>query len=195
MCKIIIIEGTDRVGKSSVITGICEHYQYDNVFVRHCGKPPKNVHLDNVYKWQMNAFIKEGELANYIQGLEKNEYQYYENVLIYNRYYLGEYVYGVMFREYPKDFISSRIKFFEETYVDARNTFLITLVADPEFILRNEDGNSFSKNLEQKTTEIELFKEIHEKSIIKNKLAVKVDKDGKFLPKEQILNTILNFIK
>jgi thymidylate kinase len=193
--KIIICEGTDRVGKSSLIEGICKHYEYDNVNIRHLGKPPKTVDKDDVYKWQMSCFIKEGELAHNICAMEFNEHTYYENKIIYNRYYQGEYVYGIMFRDYKKEFITHRLNEFEKQYIIPHNTHLITMIGDPTFLLDQEDGNSFSQNLEQKTQEIELFKEIHEKSIIKNKLLLRVDQDGKYLSKEQLLNTVLEFIK
>ena len=194
--KTIIIEGTDRVGKSSIIKGICEHYEYDNVMVRHCGKPPKSVSKDEVYKWQMRCFIKEGDLSRQIASLEDSEHAYYENRIIYNRYYPGEFVYGVMFRDYKKEFILYKLIEFEKQYAMSENTYLITMVGDPVFLLQQEDGNSFSQNLEQKTQEIELFKEIHDNSIVPNKLVLRVDNGiGEYLPKEQLLNTVLEFIK
>jgi len=194
--KTLIIEGLDRTGKSTLIEGICKFYEYDNIMVRHCGKPPKKIKLDEVYKWQMQCFIKEGKLNEYIHNTEFNEFNYYENKIIYNRYYLGEYVYGILYREYKEEFIAHRIKEFESQYINFTNTYLITLIADPEFLMNNEDGNSFAKNLEQKSQEIELFKSIHEKSSIINKLLLRVDNGiGEYLPNEQILNTVLNFIK
>jgi thymidylate kinase len=193
--KTIIIEGTDRTGKSSLIKGICDYYEYDNVIVRHCGKPPKHIPKDAVYQWQMSCFIKEGNLAAQVLLSEFNEHKYYENKIIYNRYYLGEYVYGIMFRDYKKEFISHRLNEFEKQFIDQQDTYLITMAGDPVFLLSQEDGNSFSQNIDQKTQEIELFKEIHEKSIIENKLFLKVDNGiGEYLPKQQLLDTTLNFI-
>lgn len=190
--KTIIIEGLDRCGKNSLITGVCNHFEYDNISIRHCAKPPKNV--DNIYQWQMRCFIKEGELSKNMKTMEDSEHKYYENILIYNRYYPGEYVYGILFRSYDKKFISHRLNEFEKQYIDLENANLITLYADPVFLMNNEDGNSLSQTVEQKTKEIELFKEYHERSLIKNKLLLKVDNEGKFLDKDYLLNTVLNFI-
>jgi len=192
--KNIIIEGTDRTGKSTIIEGICKHYEYDNIVVRHLAKPPKHIHKDEVYKWQMKAFIKEGELAKYLKSLEEDEFNYYENKIIYNRYYLGEYVYGIMFRNYNEDFISHRLSEFEKQYINLSETKLITLVASPEFLMKKEDGNSFSQNIDQKTKEVQLFSEIHDKSLIRDKMILKVDREGVFLPKEHLLKTVLDFI-
>ena len=33
--KLLIIEGGDQLGKSSLIKGLCEHFNYDNVTIRH----------------------------------------------------------------------------------------------------------------------------------------------------------------
>ena len=164
--------------------------------IRHCGKPPKHVDKDDVYIWQMSCFIKEGELAHQLKEMEDDEFCYYENKIIYNRYCYGEYVYGILFRDYNKDFISHRLNEFEKQYIGLYEAHLITMIGDPTFLLSQEDGKSFSQTLEQKTQEIELFKEIHEKSIISNKLLLNVDNGiGKYLPKEQLLNTVLEFIQ
>lgn len=193
--KTVIIEGTDRVGKSSLIEGLCKHFEYDNVFVRHCGKPPKHVSKDNVLDWQLDCFYKEARLAKNIFDMENDELQYYENKIIYNRYYLGEYVYGSMFRNIPKDTILKKLNALEKVLIDVDNTYLVTLVGDPKFLMTQEDGNSFSDSVEKKSTEIGLFVEITEKSLIKNKLVIEVDNgNNQYFPKEQILKSVLDFI-
>ena len=47
--------------------------------------------------------------------------------------------------------------------------YLITLTSNPEFFLKQEDGQSFSKTLEEKTKELSLFLEAFNFSLIKNK--------------------------
>ena len=39
--KLYIVEGGDRLGKSTLISKICQSANYDNVTIRHFGKPPK----------------------------------------------------------------------------------------------------------------------------------------------------------
>lgn len=191
--KTIIVEGLDRVGKNTLIKGICDFYEYDNVHVRHCGKPPRSV--QDPFKWQMFAFMKEGKLSQALRDMELNEYGYFDNKLIFNRYYPGEYVYGIMYRGYTEEFISEKIRIFESQFVDLDTTYLITLIADPDFLMRMEDGKSFATSVGQKEKEVKLFKEVHNLSSIRNKMLISVDENGGFLPKEKILNGVLNFIK
>ena len=127
----------------------------------------------------------------------KGGYRYYDDVVIWNRAHLGEFVYSQMFREGdPKD-LKEKLLTWEEFMLlsDEITIYLITLVADPDFLLNIEDGDSFSQTLEQKTKEVELFKEAHRFSLIENKMVLKVDHDGQFKPKETILDYIISFIK
>jgi thymidylate kinase len=189
--KVLIIEGIDNVGKNSVITSICEHYEYDNVTIRHCGKPPKDVEIP--FSFQTHAFSNEFKIMDKLLDSEKNE-NYYENRIIYNRFYLGEYVYGQMYRNVTPEKILSFIDFFEQRMLQFFDPYLITLYSTPEFAVKVEDGCSISEKIEDKTKEIELFKTIHNHSAINNKLLLKIDNLGEWKSKEEINSTILNFI-
>ena len=208
--KLIIIEGGDRLGKSSLIKGLCEHFNYDNVIIRHFGKPPKDLLSEAALGFQIKTFYQEAELFLQLENSFTKMHSYYDNVVIWNRAHLGEYVYGQMFRnstvisDYP-NFIKKQLLTFEKLYFSKLDdVYLITLTADPGFFCSKEDGNSFSKNLKDKTKELELFKEAHNFSLIPNKLLVKVDKQitelyyngsGQFRPKEDILNEVIKFIE
>jgi len=195
--KHIIIEGGDRLGKSTLIEGISNHFNYDNVSIRHFGKPPK-VFPEGVspLEFQAKCFWKEAHFVEYVRQMEGDEYCYYENIVIWNRAHLGEYVYGQMFRGQDPQELKDYLQGFEmRNLVDKSDeTFLILLTAKPEFFLSKEDGQSFSKNLEEKKRELRLFDEIFELSQIDNKLKIRVDKNGKFRPKDQILGSVLNLM-
>lgn len=190
----IIIEGPDRCGKNTLIKNLCEQFSYDNVVVRHCAKPPRNIGIADVYKWQMRAFIEEGKLSRYLSSMDEREFKYYENLLIHNRYYPGEYVYGIMWRGYRKEFISEKLKVFENTYVNLDSTLLVTLYGDEEFLMSKEDGNSLSQTVQKKREEVDLFLEFHEKSLIRNKLSLKVNNGTDWLNPTDIFNEVLNRI-
>ena len=220
MNKLIIVESGDCLGKTSLIKGLCEHFDYKNVTVRHCDKPPKDLNED-VLMYQLKAFKQEFNLIFSTQTMDK-KYLYHDNIIIYDRFYSGEYVYGQLFRNYTSSVLKKKISDLEKVFLTWLepycDTYLVTLTADPQFFLDRDDGNSFSKNLEQKTQELELFKEAHIFSTIKNKLLVKVDKtvitsDGSieflhthgiknvnketniFREKQEILSDVINFIK
>lgn len=195
--KHIIIEGGDRLGKSTLIESISKHFNFDNVSVRHFGKPPKTFEEgESPLDFQARCFVKEGAMLEFLKQNENDKYGYFENVVIWNRAHLGEYVYGQMFRgEDPKEIKDFLLDFEEQFLLENLETYLILLTADPEFFLSKEDGNSFSQNLDQKTTELRLFDEIFEASSIDKKLRVNVSMDGKFLPKEYVFNKVMHWIK
>ncbi len=123
--------------------------------------------------------------------------------MIWNRSHLGEYVYSQMFRGGNPQFIKEKLIDYEIgwlTYNDL-DTYLITLTADPKFFHSKEDGHSFSQKLEDKTKELELFKEAHEFSMIDHKLLVKVDQPfditgeigSSFKTKKEILDQVIEF--
>jgi len=193
--KHIIIEGGDGLGKDTLIKGLCSHFDYDNIIIRHFGKPPSYYLKDpkqSIY-YQFEQFNKEADLLNCIYDKASI---YYENIVIWNRSHLGEYVYSQMFRGIKEKEIKKRLIVFEDRW-EFNNIprFLITLTADPEFFLSKEDGQSFSKNIEQKTKELQLFREVHFLSKIEKKLLIKVNNGDKFRNKKDILNETLKFIK
>lgn len=199
--KLIILEGGDRLGKSTLIKGICDNFNYDNVCIRHFGKPRGNLDPNNVLDYQFECFNKEKRLLQkFIEVTGGDYYRYFEDIMIWNRSHLGEYVYSQMFRggnaEELKQLLIEWEKFnIKRMYEEDCKVYLITLTADPEFFLSKEDGKSFSKTLNEKSIELKLFNEAHNFSLIKNKLLVKVDSNGEFRGKEEILTEVLNFIK
>jgi hypothetical protein len=129
---------------------------------------------------------------------ELNSHKYYENIVIWNRSHIGERVWGPLYRNTDKDIIANYLQFFETKFLqsDINTTYLIYLYADPEFLVKLEDGNSFSTTSQQKQNELNLFSEAIESSIIKNKLSLKVcDENQQFYSKEHVLTQVLNFIK
>lgn len=202
--KLIILEGGDRLGKSTIIKGLCEHFNYDNVTIRHFGKPPKGLTPDEVLKFQFKAFKKEQKLFYKILDRSINEHSYYPETMIWNRSHLGEYVYSQMFRGGKPEVLKKMLLEYERGFI-SHEVHLITLTASPEFFhSRESDGHELSKTLKEKTKELQLFEEAHEFSIIRPKLLLKVDKEiteleysgpSVFRSKEDILNEVIQFIE
>jgi thymidylate kinase len=209
MNKLIIICGSDRLGKTSLIKGLCEYYDYKNIIIRHCDKPPKNLSAKDTLNFQFKCFKQEFKLITYVNSLD-DKFCYHNNIIIYDRFHLGEYVYSQMFRGGDAKELKKRLIKFEEGFI-SHEVYLITLTADPEFFnSRESDGHELSKTLDQKSKELELFKEAHNFSIVPNKLLLKVDKEVSaykqhredleflentniFRTKEDILNEVLTF--
>jgi thymidylate kinase len=195
--KLIIIEGGDNLGKSLLIEGLCKHFNYDNVNVRHFGKPPKGLTPEEFTDYQVTAFEQEAELVGQTRSMDNSGQKYYDSVIIWNRSHLGEYVYSQMFREGNVEELKAMIAYFEAYTLGVnayKEIYLVTLTADTHFFLSKEDGNSFSQNFEQKKTELNLFNEVHRLSNIYHKHFIKVDYDGQFRDKDEILKEVIDFV-
>lgn len=182
----IIIEGLDRVGKDTLIQNLCNTAQ--NYMVRHFSKPIGETNEEKI-EYQKSDFHSE-----FILSLTRESIHKYPNDLyIWNRAHIGEYVYGRMYRDYDPSWI-----FDLETKMDFDkddSIYLILLYADADFLIQREDGESLSDKLEDRIQEINLFKEAIDKSHIKNKLIIKVNEGNNYKPKDDILNEVLSFIK
>lgn len=196
--KHIIIEGGDRLGKSTLIEGITKHFNHDNVIIRHFSKPPSDIDDVDPFEFQQKCFDKEGFLSKNIHQMDDGVYSYYENILIWNRSHLGEYVYGQMFRGQDKSKMEEYILDYEIRNLSSfdNDIYLVLLSADnAEFFLSKEDGQSLSTNLEQKQKELKMFDEVFELSSISKKIKINVNDGLNYQSKEHILNTVLDFIK
>lgn len=196
--KHILVEGGDGLGKDSLIAGIRKNYRTENFVVRHFGKPPQKFPEGvNPLQYQFTCFSKEAELLNYFRQFEKDEYNYYENIMIWNRTHLGEYVYGQMFRDQDPEKLKKYIYEYELlNLLERDNTYLILLSAsNPEFFLSKEDGHSLSKKINEKEKELKLFNDIYKLTSLDNKLKINVNIKNEFKSKEEVLSNVLDFIK
>lgn len=193
--KHIVIEGGDCLGKNTIIEGLCRVLDYDNISLRHFGKPKKGLSPTDVLDFQFKVFNKEALFVDQVRLLDIDEYGYYNNTVIWNRSHLGEYVYSQMFRGVSAYAIANKIRTFEiNSFSDKDDVYLISLTASPTFFLKQEDGLSLSKTLNEKKREIKLFKTAHELSSIKNKKLLTVNRGKSFKDKDLILGEILEFI-
>lgn len=193
--KIIIVEGTDRTGKDTLINELKN--LGSRVLINHCGKPIGDTH----YEQAMN---QEKLFNGYINDLFNDRYFGICDLVIFNRAWYGEYVYGTLYRERTKEEVNRMISFIEydlNRFNDIINVltvldgvYYIQLVNDSvKLALSNDDGNSISNDKGNILKEIELFKEVYELSNINKKL-IKVNDGDEFRSKEDILNEVLNFI-
>jgi thymidylate kinase len=194
--KIIIIEGTDNVGKDTVIKRL--EAEFINCAVVHCEKPPHATSKEQAL-YQQSSFIN--LMANTL-------YQYIaysklgigdEFAMIHNRSWYGEYVYGCMYRDNDPTFVKHMIKTLETALnnsIKPNDLCFITLLSDNmEFLSRNEDGLSLSSGKQDLIKlETERFKEIHNASIIKNKHIVYVNDGNKFRHPDDIYKEVLGYI-
>lgn len=194
--KIIIIEGTDRTGKDTLINELKNLYSH--TLIIHCGKPfGKTLEEQN---------LNQDALFNsYINKLYNENYYGVCDLIIFNRAWYGEYVYGTLYRNRQKDDVFNMINDIEQDiklfindnskfYTKLENVYYVQLINNStELALKNDDGNSISNDENNIMKETSLFYEIFEKSQLNKKLIV-VNDGNKFRDKNDILNEVLDFV-
>ena len=192
--KLIIIEGTDNVGKDTVINQLLDRYKDAKVY--HCEKP-KSKDAKEAAKEQYNSFLslaKENVKSNY-------------ETIIHNRSWYGEYVYGVKYRNNNEKEVKKSILEFENIILDSSyDVCLIMLLSNnSDFLVKNDDGLSISKaKKELIEDETKRFEDIFRFSTIPNKRIIYVNEGENWKTKEgkmkkvdciQISNALLEHVK
>jgi thymidylate kinase len=180
MSKLIIIEGTDNVGKDTQQNLIIEKLN-DLVFHKiHYSSLPFKTDVEKHFTYSNTMYDDMFKLM--LSAKEKNIN------IIFNRSHLGETVYGPLYRNYSGDYVFD----IEKNYVDElrNDLYLITLTNDPHTIWNRDDGKSFYKNEEGIRAEVEGFTRAHRLSKIKNKLMLNVGTASA----DEISNIIIDFL-
>lgn len=174
--KLIIIEGCDNLGKSTLIANLVKYYSQNyNVLVKHSGKPT-NKNMDPLRE-QQEYFINEtNNLHIYKHTIEAHEKK--ETIVIYDRFVQGEYVWGSIYRKYSLDDIKH--KCIEPVMknltfnIGQSNIVSILLDASSYFIYYNDDGYSFCSH-ENMDSAIKLINQ--QRDIFKNVMT-----DDEYIP-------------
>ena len=200
--KIIILEGVDNLGKSTVARALADFYAKEGYGV---------VSIHCVAKTDFDW------LARDICEMESNEYRSVENgsfknetLLILDRSWKDEYVYGPIYRRKTKGEMIRRIHDIvvpiRKKPVDWRaNIYEILLESDPDFAIGNDDDKSYYSGMEydDKVNRVEYEMSMFREAMSVNeffldgdhKINVKVDHDGKFRPLSDITGQITGRIK
>jgi len=186
--KLIIIEGTDQCGKDTLINSLSQDYAH--TIKRHWGYPIGKTNEEKT-AYQINFFNWEFQLYNILQTASNDIND--NSVIIWNRSHIGEFVYGTLYRNSnPETWVMNLEKKFCFDLAD--NIYLVCLYADPEFIVSQDDGQSYSARLEDKKLEDNKFFDACEASSIQKKLYLKVNEGIEYKSQQDILNTVSNFI-
>ena len=186
--KIIIVEGPDNTGKNTLINNIIDTNNI--VKIIHCGTPKSK---EDPYKEQKDLFKKLTNMA--ISEYRANE----TNVVVFNRFYQGEYVYGQMYRNIShvkiKQFINNLEDVLKANIFEEDLYYVQLLSSSPKLLIRNDDGKSLSGADEAKIQkEIKLFENIFDASKIMKKKRIYINKDDCFRDRHDILNEFNEFI-
>ncbi|MBO6271741.1 hypothetical protein J6O48_03055 [bacterium] len=181
--KLIIIEGLDNTGKTTLINRLTKVFDLTNKIhehdlsyekitykIIHMHKPPTNItDNDEANLYQQKVY---NDIINELQEL-CGKYTY----IFLDRAWLSEYVYGQLYRNRNKlEIVENNIAIENEILaMFNQNVYLLYLTADIEFIMLNEDGNSLSANdRDLITKETICFDDIFNMSLIYNKVRIPV---------------------
>lgn len=183
--KLIIIEGTDNTGKDTLIQKILENFPTTTII--HCGKPFSKKYSSKEQDKLFDAYI-----TNIVNKKYDNTH-----AIIMNRSHIGEYVYGILYRDRTPDEIGNMIirlneKLTKREDLDIRYVQLVC--TSKKLLSDNEDGKSLSQGIDYKISlETDKFQEIFKYCNLPKKL-VYVNKGDEFRTKESIFNEVWKFI-
>ena len=186
--KVIIIEGPDNCGKNTLIQNIVDNN--DVVKVIHCHKPEKDdtepfTTMKKIYLYHADNVIRDNNIMH-------------TDVLVFNRYYQSEYIYGQLYRNGDPDKIKHMISILEDyllNNIGYDNIYYIQLNSTSSKLLKqNEDGKSLSNaELDKIQKEIDLFEEIFDFSKLK-KFKIYVNNGDNFKTRNEILNEFIKYM-
>lgn len=185
--KIIIIEGPDNTGKNTLINEILDNNEI--VKIIHCSKPKpsKNVLFEQYLSFKRLA---EEAIKDYIANSDE--------ILVYNRFHIGEYVYGQIYRNENPEQILEIIKLIEKeilsTIPQDDILYIQLLSTSSELLRKNDDNKSLSNaNIELIKKEQQYFKEAFKHSLFKNKHIIYVNKENtnEFRDRQDIINEFI----
>lgn len=183
---VVIVEGMDNTGKDTMINYLCSFYK--DYKVVHCSKPEgKSPEEQSVYQ---DIFFD-----NLTDSISDDDIYNTDKLLIFNRAWQGEYVYGCLYRGRSKKSVINMFNTVEECIKD-KPIYLITMVSsDMDLLVKNDDGLSISEADKSKMEkEFEYFKSAHQISNIKNKLLLYVNNGSEFHSLSSLQETVKKFI-
>ncbi len=179
--NVIIFEGVDNLGKSTLISNIANQYRdtRDILFMHATGPVCKEG--EDPKEIQKVTFQQMFAKCNYLANVEHTHSKTKKNIVFMDRSHYGEYVYGQIYRGYSSSEILSMFKDIRYSFY---NVVVVHLEASPEFVVSHDDDKSFTSNydsekrLETVKREIALFNECFEKVKPKNYIKINVEGDN-----------------
>ena len=183
--KLIIVEGPDHTGKSRIISNLLE--QFETATIIHCTRPKSNLFKDFDQDMLFDKYI-----SNIVDGVYDTV-----DVVIMNRSYYGEYVYGMLYRNRNEYSVKQMIHELDEKLSSRKDLmvkYILLTSSKPEFLINNEDGKSLSnKDISNINNELRLFDTIFDASILSKK-KICVNDGMSFRNIDNIMQSIYEFL-
>mgnify|MGYP000712262765 CR=1 FL=1 len=165
---ILIIEGMDRCGKSTLVEQLRKRYfTGTRVLVHHSSSPPK---VENPNAWEIEHY---GTLLNTTLSLSDD----FSFDVIFDRFHLGAIVYGKKYRGGNPENIYA----VENMLIRPNDRIALVLLTDwTHNIMERDDDNSIENGPDEFDETRQAFEEAFGKSIIPNKLHINIHENGGF---------------
>jgi thymidylate kinase len=166
---LLIVEGLDRCGKSTLVEHLRKRYfTSPNILVHHSSSPPK---VEDQNLWELKHY---SSLFQMSQTLVDDHF--YD--VIFDRFHLGAAVYGEKYRQaQPSDIYEIDFKYL----YGYSNAALILLTDDPETIAERDDGDSLERSAKEYYETCSAFLEAYTVSSCMNKLHINITNNGGFV--------------
>ena len=180
--KLIIVEGMDNTGKTTLINRLSVYLKKTHnakVDIIHLTKPPADVKKEDVELYMQSYY------DNLIDQLLNIKYYISYDYIILDRGYISEYVYGPLYRDRNRLDITLTNLIYDKRLMNlyGDNIFLILLNSEyNSFLSAKEDGESLSKiNNDLLNKERILFQTGFFNSLFKNKQIYHVNQGDEFV--------------
>jgi len=166
---IILVEGLDNVGKTTLIKNINTKFFSSPVHIlKYDGELIDKTNLTEIKLSKQLAMSKYFEMFYILQKC----YSLNLNVIV-DRTHLGDHVYAPLYRGYFADYIPALEQNIKCNYPDFFNNLILIYLSDTiENVLKRDDNLTFSIDLQQKLKEKEAFNYIISASLIPNKIFI-----------------------
>lgn len=181
---IVIIEGMDRCGKSTLIGNLRKYLMTKpTTLVHHSSAPPKG--LDDPNGWEVVHYSDMFKLA---QDLQLEGWD-----IIFDRLHLGAVVYGQKYRGMDPERIYKVDAFYMTRWrAELANEFALILLTDyPEEISKRDDGLGLEKDLADLENTRTSFLAAYDRSLVPHRLHINISDNGGF---ENTLPTVISFL-
>jgi len=197
---LLVFEGVDNLGKSTIINKLAEKYKNDRdiVFMHATGPVCKDGEDPNLVQDQ--TFNQMYAKCNYISNLETIYPRTRKNIVFMDRSECGEYVYGQIYRQRNSDDIILSNKYLRIN--PAIIKVIIHLEASPNFVVSHDDNKSFTSNYDSEKRlntvikEIDLFNEYFTKTKPTNYIKINVEgTENNYRNIDELCDEILSKLK
>ena len=155
---LIIVEGIDRSGKGTLIDNLRKLILSPWQTVIHSSKPPLQIH--NSKKWDYKEWAYE---YNSSLMINVNNMLFHDDIVILDRSFIGEFVYGPMYRNvyYDSEHVEQYTNYFlSELDDDIKISIVFCEVNDWDKYEHRKDGNEDASKIEDSKKEQEKFYDI-----------------------------------